>query len=242
MTIAPHYAGEIVLGMAPAVTALTETMLALVTPVTPLAGFTGVAGLAGINVPAPALPAPNPPVSVPAAAAPTAVAAPPAPAAATPPAMAPPTLVPAATATGGVPVMPPPFTGAEAAAFAYLVGGRPVHGAPAKMRHPAPAAPQRSEAPAAAVAAAAAERQARRRRQREALKDPGNRYEYLDSNNTVASSASGAGQMGFPGTVRHETGSGVTGLITLTDSAAGAGPTVPMLPHTWEGPEDPALG
>ncbi|RAU90136.1 PPE family protein, partial [Mycolicibacter senuensis] len=42
MTIAPHYAGEIVLGIAPAVTSLTETMLALVAPASPLAGFAGV--------------------------------------------------------------------------------------------------------------------------------------------------------------------------------------------------------
>ncbi|WP_133164953.1 PPE family protein, partial [Mycolicibacter virginiensis] len=70
MTIAPHYAGEIVLGMAPAVTALTETMLGLVAPVSPLGGLVGVAGLAGINTPAaPALPAANPPQPVPAAAA-----------------------------------------------------------------------------------------------------------------------------------------------------------------------------
>jgi hypothetical protein len=138
--------------------------------------------------------------------------------------------------------MPPPITGAEAAFAPYLVGGGPVSGARARLATSAPAATQRSDSPAAATATATAERQARRRRQREALKDPGDRYEYLDSNDTdvaPVASASGAGQMGFPGTVRHETDSGVTGLTTLTDSAAGAGPTVPMLPHTWEGPEDP---
>lgn len=238
MTIAPHYAGEIVLGMAPAVTTLTETMLALVAPVSPLAGLAGVTGLAGINVPAPAPPAPNPPLPIPAAAAPAGVAAPPAPAPAAPPAMAPPTLAPAATVAGGGPAFPPPFTGAEAAFVPYLVGGGPVSGARAKMGASAPAAAQRSKAPAAAAAAAAVAKQARRRRQREALMDPGNRYEYLAPDDTAASQ-NGAGRMGFPGTVRHETGSGVTGLTTLTDGAAGAGPTVPMLPHTWEGPEDP---
>jgi PPE-repeat protein len=227
MTIAPHYAGEIVLGLAPTVTALTETMLGLIAPVSPLAGLAGVAGLAGINVPAAAaLPAPNPPMPVPAAAAPATLAAPPSAAPATPPAMAPPTLAPAATAAGGVPVMPPPITGVEAAAFPYLIGAGPSYGTAAKMRSAAPGAAQRSAAPAAAATTAVTERQARRRRHREGLPDPGNRYEYLDS-------ASGAGQIGFAGTVQQETGSAVTGLTTLTDNA-------PMLPHTWEGPEDPS--
>ncbi|MGV0905883.1 PPE domain-containing protein [Mycobacterium novum] len=241
MTIAPHYAGEIVLGIAPAVTSLTETMLALVAPASPLAGFAGVAGLAGlagINVPAaPALPAPAPPLPV--AAAPAGLAAPPAPAPAAPPAMAPPTLAPAATVGGGVPVMPPPITGAETAAFPYLVGAGPSYGAAAKMRVAAPAAAQRSQAHAAAAATTATASQARRRRQRETLTDPGNRYEYLDPGG-IAASASGAGQLGFRGTVPHETRSAVTGLTTLTDSTAG--PAAPMLPHTWEKPDDPAPG
>lgn len=240
MTIAPHYAGEIVLGMAPTVTALTETMLALIAPAAPLAGVAGVAGLAGltgINVPAaPALPAPNPPAVVPAAA-PAAVAAPPAPAPAAPPAMAPPTLAPAVTAGGGIPVLPPPVTGAEGAALPYLVGGGPSLGAPAKMRLPAPAASQRSQAPAATATAAATTRQARRRRHRETLTDPGNRYEYLDSDAAMAAeSASGAGPLGFAGTAERESDSAVTGLTTMVDTTTGTGPTVPMLPHTWEPP------
>lgn len=238
MTIAPHYAGEIVLGMAPAVTALTETMLGLVAPVSPLAGLAGVAGLAGLAgtaVPAaPALTAPAPPVAAPAA---SAGLAPASAAPAAPPAMAPPTLAPAATA-GGVPVMPPPVTGAEAAAFPYLVGGGGTYGAPAKLRLAAPATTERVQAPVAAGVGAYSARQARRRRHREQLADPGNRYEYLDAG-MAAASVTGAGPMGFPGTVRHQRGSAVTGLTTLADSAAGTGPTVPMLPHTWDGPEEP---
>lgn len=240
MTIAPHYAGEIVLGMAPAVTALTETMLGLVAPMSPLsafAGITGLAGLAGITAPAaPALPALNPPQPVPAAAALPALSAPPAPAAAAPPAMAPPTLAPAAT-VAGAPPLPPPFTGTEAAFVPYLVGGGPASGARMKVRSGTPAQDQHRDAAEAVAAGAAPAKQARRRRQRTALTDPGNRYEYLDPADTIAASASSAGQMGFPGTVRHEKGSAVGGLTTLSESAAG--PTVPMLPHTWETPEDP---
>ncbi|HTM85621.1 MAG TPA: PPE family protein, partial [Mycobacterium sp.] len=189
MTIAPHYAGEIVLGMAPTVTALTETMLGLVFPAAPLAGLAGVAGLAGLaglDAPAPAaLPAPTAPVPAPAA--PAGMAAPPAPAAAAPPAMAPPTLAPAAAVAGGVSVLPPPITGVEAMAFPYVVGGGPTFGAHAKTRLGAPAAGQRSAAPAAAVAVAEPASQARRRRRhRLGLMDPGDRYEYLDGAAAVA--------------------------------------------------------
>ncbi|MEB3021566.1 PPE family protein [[Mycobacterium] crassicus] len=244
MTIAPHYAGEIVLGMAPTVTALTETMLGLVFPATPLAGFAGVAGLAGlgaIDVPtAPALTSPSPaPAAAPAATIPA--AAPPAPAAATPPALAPPALTPTAAVAGGVPVMPPPITGIEMAAFPYLIGGGRASRASAKMRGSAPAEARRSSAPAATAAVATATKQTRRRRNRGRLTDPGNRYEFIDPDSAMTvASISGTGPVGFPGTVQHETGSAVTGLTSMTDSAAGSGPTVPMLPHTWVSPEAPS--
>ncbi|NDJ91226.1 PPE family protein [Mycolicibacter kumamotonensis] len=238
MTIAPHYAGEIVLGLAPTVTALTETMLALIAPVSPLAGVASVAGLAGLagtNAPAaPVLP-PGPPMPA-TAAAPATLTAPPSAAPAAPPAMAPPTLPPAATAAGAVPAMPPPITGTEVAAFPYLVDGGRTHGSPATMRSVAPRAAQRSADTAAAATAAATERQARRRRHRESLTDFGNRYEFLDSSDT---SDSGAGQLGFTGATQREIPSAVTGLTTLVDRTAGTGPTVPMLPHTWESPDDP---
>ena len=211
MTIAPHYAGEIVLGMAPPVTALTETMLGLVAPMSPLAGFAGGAGLAGLaGINAPAAPA-------------------------APPAMAPPTLAPAVTVAGGVPAMPP--AAGVAAAFPYLIGGGPGVRARARMSTPGGGAQATPPPVTATTMATAASAQTSRRRRRIALTDPGYRYEYLDPDDTTAASASGAGQVGFPGTLRHEAGSAVTGLTTLTESAAGL--SVPMLPHTWEPPEDP---
>lgn len=237
MTIAPHYAGEIVLGMAPAVTALTESMLALVAPVTPLAGFAGAAGLAGlaaIDVPAaPVLPNPVPAPAPAAAAASVPSAAPPAPAPAAPPAMAPPALTPTPT-VAGVSVMPPPITGLEAAAaFPYLIGGGPTAGMRTKVSASAPGEARRSSAPVAAAAVGTATKQARRRRRhRDGLADPGYRYEYLDS--PAVASASGAGQVGFPGTGKHETRSAVTGLTNISDDTP-----VPMLPHTWDKPETP---
>lgn len=237
MTIAPHYAGEIVLGMAPTVTALTETMLGLVAPASPLVGLVGAAGLAGINAPtAPAPPALNPQQPVPAAtAAPPALPAPPAPAPAAPPAMAPPALAPAATVTGGAPSLPPPFTGTEAAAFVpYLVGAGPASGARMKTRASTPTQVQRRHAAETLATSTTPASQPRRRRQRKALTDPGNRYEYLDSAAALAAQH-GAGQMGLPGAMRHGNDSAATGLITVTESAAG--PSMPMLPHTWEAPE-----
>jgi len=145
---------------------------------------------------------------------------------------------------GGAPVLPPPVTGLEAAAFPYLIGGGRATGATTKLRVGAPAEARRSSSPAAAAAVATATKQARRRRHRNQLVDPGNRYEYLDHDHdhdhdtATGTSASGAGPMGFPGTVRQESGPAVTGLTSLADDAAGSGPRVPMLPHTWDAPPD----
>jgi len=150
--------------------------------------------------------------------------------------MTPPPLAPAAAAAGGAPALPPPFTGAESAFVPYLVGGGPAGGARMTMRAAAPVADRHRDATEAAETVAAAAGQTRRRRQRTALTDPGHRYEYLDPADTPAAEH-GAGRMGFPGTAGLQTGSAVTGLTTLTESAAG--PPMPMLPHTWETPADP---
>ncbi|CAJ1493726.1 PPE family protein [[Mycobacterium] kokjensenii] len=235
MTIAPHYAGEIVLGLAPTVTSLTETMLGLVFPAAPLAGLAGVAGLGAVGAGAPVPPAPVP-APAPAPAVTTApTAAPAAPAAAAPPAMAPPTLAPT-TGVIPAPAMPLPVTGAEAAFVPYLVGGGPTFGAGATMPAPAAARAQRSATPAAATAGVAAGGRTRRRRHRERRVDHGDRYEYLDPTDALAADQ-GAGPLGFPGTVRQETDSAVTGLTTT--STEGEGPAVPMLPHTWAPPKGP---
>ncbi|ORW21160.1 hypothetical protein AWC18_09705 [Mycolicibacter nonchromogenicus] len=237
MTIAPHYAGEIVLGMAPAVTALTETMLGLVAPVLPLGGVVGVTGLADVavsNAPAaPAAPSPNPAQPVPAAAA-APTAASPAPAAAGPP--APPALAPAAGVAGAAPPLPPPFTGTESAFLPYLVGAGPASGTPMKVRSSVSAQEQRRDAVEATVGGGASTDRARRRRQRKALTDPGHRYEYLNSPEALAD-RQGAVQMGFSGTAGHEKYSAATGLHAIAESATG--PTIPMLPHDWPAPEGP---
>ena len=49
---------------------------------------------------------------------------------------------------------------------------------------------------------------------------------------TVAS-AQGAGTLGFAGTARQETAE-AAGLATLAGNEFGGGPSVPMVPRTWE--------
>jgi PPE-repeat protein len=49
---------------------------------------------------------------------------------------------------------------------------------------------------------------------------------------TVAS-AQGAGPLGFAGTVRKETVAAAAGLTTLAGNEFGGGPTMPMVPGTW---------
>ena len=49
---------------------------------------------------------------------------------------------------------------------------------------------------------------------------------------STATSGSGAGALGFAGTVANA-GEQATGLATLPDDDFGGGPSMPMLPHTW---------
>lgn len=50
---------------------------------------------------------------------------------------------------------------------------------------------------------------------------------------TVASDT-GAGPLGFAGTVRKDSGAQAVGLTTLAGDEFGAGPTMPMVPGTWD--------
>ena len=54
----------------------------------------------------------------------------------------------------------------------------------------------------------------------------------------------GAGNLGFAGTARKEIqrgDAGAAGLTTLAGDEFGSGPSVPMVPGTWE-PDSPELG
>ena len=173
----------------------------------------------------------------PAVAAPAAAAAP-----ASAPTSAPaPTTAPA-TVTAGAPTPP----GIGAPPFPYLVGG-PRMGDGMGLRSSAQrrASEPDSSAAAAAAGASAAERQRARRRRRAGMQDRYRGHEFMDLDPEdswrpepaflAASVASdrGAGRLGFAGTALkdHEE---VAGLTTLAGDEFGNGPSVPMLPGTWE--------
>ncbi|MGD1172233.1 PPE family protein [Mycobacterium seoulense] len=195
-------------------------------------------------VPAPMPPAPGAPVVVSAPVMSAAPAAAPAPSSAPAPAPAP----AAAPATAAPP--PPPVTGAEGAAFPYLVGGPTLGsgtgmGAGAQRKAPEPD----SAAAAAAAAAVARERRRARRRRQAAMPEHqrGYRYEFVDSDGgtapdgfvepapsaATAASDRGAGTLGFAGTASRALAD-AAGLATLTGDEFGGGPALPMLPGSWE--------
>ena len=97
-----------------------------------------------------------------------------------------------------------------------------------------------SEPEAAAVAAAAARQEARaRRRRRAGLRGYGDEFMAMNVNvdpdwgaPESASSDHGAGPLGFAGTVRKEAVA-AAGLTTLAGDEFGGGPTMPMMPGSW---------
>jgi PPE-repeat protein len=225
-----------------------------------LGGLAGLSGLAGIQpdvTPAvAAAPMPQTPGVPIAGATPTmsAAAAPgPAPSSAPAPASAPAT-APATAPAAGAP--PPPPTGIGGAAYPYLVGG-PTMGvgtgtsASAQRKAPEPD----MAAAAAAAGAEAREKAGARRRRRAQLRGYGN--EYMDMNFEVepdwgaptggesaastAASARGAGTLGFAGTASKP--ADAAGLATLAGDEFGGGPSLPMLPRTWQaGEAEPGEG
>jgi PPE-repeat protein len=251
----PHWAGEIALTFGPQLTQLTALSLGLIAPalatappaapVGAVGGFAGLAGLAGLAQPVPpvatALPVTPAPNIAPGAgpALPTTVASGSAPASA--PVSAPSAVSMGSPAPPSLPPPqspPPPITGAEGFGYAYLVGGvrvesesRPVARAAAEKKAPKPDA-------IAAAATAAPEQTRRHRGQRVGLTDRGYRYEYLDSASEVAASNEGAGAMGFAGTADKAGAERAAGLTTLADDSFGEGPTMPMMPSSWEPASD----
>jgi PPE-repeat protein len=103
--------------------------------------------------------------------------------------------------------------------------------------------PEPDTAAAAAAAATRAQRQARRRR-RTILRDHGNEFADMNievdpdwvepADNQPLASGNGAGALGFAGTVRNEAVEQAAGLTTLAGDEFGGGPTVPMMPRSWE--------
>ena len=215
-------------------------------------GVAGVSLLAGIQPDVAATPTPAAvPAPMPEAASAPAISGAPALSAAAPAPSSAPTSAPA-PAQASVPATPasppPPVTGAEGAAFPYLVGGPTIGtdtgmGAGAQRKAPEP-----DSAAAAAVAAASAREQRRARRRRGAAMHEhqrGYRYEFVDSDGATApdppvepapsavASGQGAGTLGFAGTVSKDSAH-AAGLTTLAGDEFGSGPSLPMLPGSWE--------
>ncbi|MEE2855006.1 MAG: PPE family protein [Actinomycetota bacterium] len=92
-----------------------------------------------------------------------------------------------------------------------------------------------ADEPAAAAASAPARLRSRRRRGAEA-KDHAYRYEYmdLDSDESLLASEAGAGPLGFAGAATKFGAAQAAGLATLTRDGLSDGPTVPMMPSTWD--------
>ncbi len=225
-----------------------------IAPVGALGGFAGLSELAGLPqaVVAPALaPVVAVPSLVPVAEMPPAVVASigapaMAPAPAATPASAPAAPAVSTTATFAPAPAPPAAVGAGFVP-PYAVGP-PGIGFDSRMSTSASSsakrkAPQPDTAAAAAAAAAQQQRRARRRR-RAQMRDHGD--EFMDMNVEVnpdwggpsgdepLASGTGAGPLGFAGTVRNEAVEHAAGLTTLAGDEFGGGPTVPMMPGSWE--------
>ncbi|GAA4531861.1 PPE family protein [Mycobacterium paraffinicum] len=213
-----------------------------------IAGLSLMAGIqpaqAPVAAPAALAPAPNAPVV---GGAPVVVSAAPAtvPAPTSPPTSPAPSPAPASAPATAAP--PPPSTGAEGAAYPYIVGGPTVGSGTGTSARAQRKAPEPDSAAAAAAASASArEAQRARRRRRAPMKDRYRGYEFVDLEPDTDSAGDpfddagwsvasdrGAGPLGFAGTARKG-GADAAGLATLAGDEFGGGPTLPMLPGSWE--------
>jgi PPE-repeat protein len=152
---------------------------------------------------------------------------------------------PAAGAASGAGAAATPATGG----FAYMVGGfGPDAGpGPTLTDRKGAKAPGRYIPAAAAVGAVTREKARARRRRRGEMRAYADEFADLESDigpgnepeeASVLASDSGAGSLGFVGTVRKDTGAEAAGLATLSGNGFGGGPSMPMVPGTW-GPEAP---
>jgi PPE-repeat protein len=210
-------------------------------------GFAGLAELAA----APSVPVVEsltPPVLAPVAAAPVALslagASPTVIASSVAPGTAPapaPAHVTSTVASSAAPPAPPAAVGAGFVP-PYAVGPPGIgfdSGMSASAKSSARRKAPEPDSVAAATAAAARQEARARRRRRTILRDHGD--EFADMNIDVEpdwdgplASDQGAGPLGFAGTVRKEAVEQAAGLTTLAGDEFGGGPTVPMMPGSWE--------
>ncbi|MEE6179523.1 PPE family protein [Mycobacterium sp. 050134] len=148
-----------------------------------------------------------------------------------------------ATAAGTVASSAPPSPAAPAGPgfFPYAVGGSPGtgfdtgHTATAAARARARAA--EPDTAAVATTAAARRRRRKRREQDEPMRSYADEFADLDADSSPGASDRGGGPLGFSGTI-EQGAARAAGLTVLTGDAFGGGPTVPMVPGTWE-PDPP---
>jgi PPE-repeat protein len=153
--------------------------------------------------------------------------------------------VPAAPATSAV-APPPPAAGVMG--FGYLIAGAdPGTGLGPTLTegNKAQAPASRVPAAAAAVGSSARDKARARRRRRAVLHDHADEYMDLDAGpaagprqepatgTSAAGSDRGAGALGFTGTVGKRGDATAAGLATLAGNGFGGGPSVPMLPDSW---------
>jgi PPE-repeat protein len=217
--------------------------LPLVLPVGAVGGIAGLGGLAGIQVEAATAPdvspAPTPqthslpsvtsgPAAMGFSTSPGTTTAPTSPSTASTVATSAPTPPPAGGGTGFV---PPYAVGPPGIGVGSAMGTSASSGAKKKGSEPEGAAAAGTAAPKAARA---------RRRRRAGLRGYGDEFMAMNINvdpdwgsPESASSGQGAGPLGFAGTVRKETVPAAAGLTTLAGDEFGGGPTMPMVPGSW---------
>jgi PPE-repeat protein len=149
-----------------------------------------------------------------------------------------------APAAGAAAAVAPAAT--PAAGFAYMVGGIGPDGGPGPtlIDRKIDKAPGRYIPAAAAVGAVSRDKARARRRRRAGMRDYAD--EFADMNidvdpdwgepekAQVLASDRGAGSLGFVGTVQKDTAAQAAGLAMLSGNGFGGGPSMPMVPGTWD--------
>jgi PPE-repeat protein len=201
--------------------------------ITGLGAASGLAGLAGLAAPAvlptgaEMLPAVAGPPAVPQPTAALSVSPGPAPAPSSAPAAVPaPASAPGAAPSTGAPPSPPAGPGG----FPYLVGVATLSSSVSAQAKTPERNSATAAAPASTVATAIAKTAQAQRRRRAKAQQLGRGYEYMD----LAASDQGAGTLGFAGVTAKASADNAVGLTTLAGDGFGGGPTMPMVPGSWQ--------
>jgi PPE-repeat protein len=149
----------------------------------------------------------------------------------------------ASTIAATTPTPPPPAAGGAGFVPPYAVGPPGIGVGSGMSTSAGSTAKKKGSEPEAAAAAAAATAQAHRRaRRRRRAGMHGYGHEFMEMNINVdpdwgapesVGSDQGAGPLGFAGTVRKEAVPAAAGLTTLARDEFGGGPTMPMVPGSW---------